>query len=58
MKNNDFDVTTNFYGEDPTSDPKQTFGKEQLPKNCKCYVKELRLNQTNLIQFQNILTFL
>lgn len=44
---NETTVTTKFYGVNPTDDPNQTFGKEQLPKFSKCHIKELRLNQTN-----------
>lgn len=40
-------ITTKFYSEDPTNDPKQTYGKEQLPKHHKCNIKELRLHQSN-----------
>jgi hypothetical protein len=46
-KSKEIEVTTKFYGENPTDDANQTFGREQLPKFHKCHIKELRLNQTN-----------
>jgi len=46
-KRREITVRTKFYGENPCDDPNQEFGREQLPKGCKCILKELQLNQTN-----------